>query len=292
LDKSLGISFLTLFPLYAILPGALSLRSSSASASLIYGRCGNTETSVLFSWASFVSAFGSFLTYVALQVQIYSLTNLPPVALLGAVQLVPLGVTALWGGALADALDRRRLLPCCEVLLLCGSLSLAVNSMLPHSSEPFLFIVAAFMSAVGGFHTPALESLTPSRVEFRQHARRIYGGAVRSCTLDRLRGTRLRGWGTRVRAAVAGVLAVSEGGNESCLGAIAWPCRAGDSLGRGDGTSEGKQVVGLYDQENGALLRRQGKRFVLFEDSAHACVDVYLGFRESSRYGDPAVNDE
>jgi MFS family permease len=187
LDKSLGISFHALSALCDT-SGRSKPAEFFSKCFLIYGSCGNTETSVLFSSASFVSAFGSFLTYVALQVQIYSLTNLPPVALLGAVQLVPLGVTALWGGALADALDRRRLLPCCEVLLLCGSLSLAVNSMLPHPSEPFLFIVAAFMSAVGGFHTPALESLTPSRVEFRQLARRIYGGAVRSCTLDRLRG--------------------------------------------------------------------------------------------------------
>ena len=113
----------------------------------------------------FVSAFGSFLTYVALQVQIYRITKSSAiVGLLGAVQLVPLAITALWGGALADALDRRRLLLCCEVLLLCGSLTLAVNSTLSQPSVPLLFIVAAFMSAVGGFHTPALESLTPRLV--------------------------------------------------------------------------------------------------------------------------------
>ena len=51
-----------------------------------------------------------------------------------------------------------------EVLLLCGSLTLAVNSTLSQPSVPLLFIVAAFMSAVGGFHTPALESLTPRLV--------------------------------------------------------------------------------------------------------------------------------
>lgn len=58
----------------------------------------------------FVSAFGSFLTYVALQVQIYNLTKSSTiVGLLGAVQLVPLAITALWGGALADAVvDRTR----------------------------------------------------------------------------------------------------------------------------------------------------------------------------------------
>jgi MFS family permease len=113
----------------------------------------------------FVSALGSFLTYVALPVQIYDLTKSSAiVGLLGTVQLVPLAVTALWGGALADAMDRRRLLLRSEALLLCGSLALALNSLLPHPSVVLLFAVAAFMSAVNGFHTPALESLTQKLV--------------------------------------------------------------------------------------------------------------------------------
>jgi MFS family permease len=114
----------------------------------------------------FVSAFGSFLTYVALPVQIYALTGSSAiVGLLGAAQLAPLAVTALWGGALADAIDRRRLLLWCETLLLCGSLALAANSLFPHPSVTLLFVVAALMSAVDGFHRPALESLTPKLVD-------------------------------------------------------------------------------------------------------------------------------
>ena len=112
-----------------------------------------------------VSAFGSFLTYVALPVQIYALTKSSTVVgLLGAVELVPLAITALWGGALADAWDRRRLVLCCEALLLVGSLMLAANSMLAESSVRLLFVVAASMSAVNGFHTPSLQSLTPNLV--------------------------------------------------------------------------------------------------------------------------------
>jgi MFS family permease len=113
-----------------------------------------------------VSAFGSFLTYVALPVQIYDLTHSSAaVGMLGTAQLVPLAVTALWGGALADALDRRRLLLWSEALLLAGSLALALNSVLPHPSVVLLFVAAAFMSAVNGFHRPALESLTPHLVD-------------------------------------------------------------------------------------------------------------------------------
>jgi MFS family permease len=112
-----------------------------------------------------VSAFGSFLSYVALPVQIYALTKSSAVVgLLGTVQLVPLAATALWGGAFADAFDRRRLLLWCEALLFCGSAVLAANAMLAHPSVPLLFVVAGVMSAVSGFHTPALESLTPRLV--------------------------------------------------------------------------------------------------------------------------------
>ena len=113
-----------------------------------------------------VSAFGSFITYVALPVQIYDLTRSSAVVgLLGVVQLVPLAITALWGGALADAMDRRRLLLICEALLCCCSLALVANSMLPQPGVALLFVLAGVMSAISGFHSPALESLTPRLVD-------------------------------------------------------------------------------------------------------------------------------
>ncbi|MEI9937330.1 MAG: MFS transporter [Pseudomonadota bacterium] len=112
-----------------------------------------------------VSAFGSFLAYVALPVQIYELTRSSwLVGMVGTVQLVPLAVTSLWGGAVADALDRRRLLLWSEALLMGASLVLVLNATLPHPSVVLLFIVAAFTSAVNGFHRPALESLTQKLV--------------------------------------------------------------------------------------------------------------------------------
>jgi MFS family permease len=112
-----------------------------------------------------VSGFGSFLTYVALPVQIYDLTRSSwAVGMVGTVQLVPLAVTSLWGGAVADALDRRRLLLWSEALLCGCSLALLINSLFPHPSVVLLFTLAALMSAVNGFHRPALESLTQKLV--------------------------------------------------------------------------------------------------------------------------------
>lgn len=116
-----------------------------------------------------VSSFGSFLTYVALPVQIFDLTGSSAlVGLVGTVQLVPLAVTSLWGGAFADSLDRRKLLLWSELLLMLASVVLFVNAKLPHPSVTLIFIVAAVMSGVNGFHRPALESLTPRLVALEE----------------------------------------------------------------------------------------------------------------------------
>jgi MFS family permease len=113
-----------------------------------------------------VSTFGTFITYVALPVQVFALTkSSAAVGLIGSVQLVPLALTALWGGALADALDRRTLLLRCEALMTLGSLALVVNSLLPRPSVALLFAVAAFTAALNGFHRPALEAINQKLVD-------------------------------------------------------------------------------------------------------------------------------
>jgi MFS family permease len=113
-----------------------------------------------------VSTFGSMITYVAVPYQVYQLTGSSFwVGLLGTVQLVPLLLFGLWGGAYADAMDRRRLLIGAEVALAAASAALALNALQARPSVTLIFAVTAFMSAVGGFHRPALEAMTPRLVE-------------------------------------------------------------------------------------------------------------------------------
>ena len=113
-----------------------------------------------------VSFFGSMITYVAVPYQVYAITKSSfAVGMLGAVQLVPLLVFALWGGAYADSMDRRRLLIASEILMSCGSVALAVNSLIATPSIVLIFSVTAFMSALNGFHRPAMDALTPQLVE-------------------------------------------------------------------------------------------------------------------------------
>ncbi len=113
-----------------------------------------------------ISMFGTMITSVAVPYQVFALTGSSlMVGMLGAAQLVPLLLFALWGGAYADAMDRRRLLIISEIILTAGSLTLAINGLMAHSSVWLIFIVSAAMSACNGFHRPALEATTPRLVD-------------------------------------------------------------------------------------------------------------------------------
>jgi MFS family permease len=75
-------------------------------------------------WAGIPTVIGANLTIFAVPVQVYALTQSSAyVGLAGLFALVPLIVFGLWGGALADAMDRR-------VLLIIASCGLAVSSLL------------------------------------------------------------------------------------------------------------------------------------------------------------------
>src|SRR5262245_7623423 len=99
-----------------------------------------------------VSFFGSMLTYVAVPYQVFQISRSSRwVGLLGTFQLVPLLAAALYGGALADALDRRRMLVVSELALTACSALLALNARFAHPSLALVFAVAAAMSTINGF---------------------------------------------------------------------------------------------------------------------------------------------
>jgi MFS family permease len=117
----------------------------------------------------FVSLFGSMMTYVALPFVLYESTKSTILTgVLGAVQLVPLVVGGLFGGALADAIDRRRLIVFCELgmALIVLALGLALTQLAPRYPHPAWILAAACgLSVLSGFHQPALQALTPRLVE-------------------------------------------------------------------------------------------------------------------------------
>ncbi|GAA2741249.1 MFS transporter [Kitasatospora cinereorecta] len=121
-------------------------------------------------WSSgCVSAFGTFLTYIAVPIQIKDLTGSSfAVGLIGAFELVPLIVFGLWGGALADALDRRKLVLFSEAGLGLLTGLLLLNALLPNPLLWPIYLVAALVAAVDGLQRPALDSLTPRIVPHDQ----------------------------------------------------------------------------------------------------------------------------
>ncbi|GEK00589.1 MFS transporter [Streptomyces sp. 1-11] len=121
-------------------------------------------------WASgLISNFGSFLTFVALPVQLKDLTgSAAAVGAIGAVELVPLIVFGLYGGALADALDKRRLIVWTEVGQGLLSAALLVDALLPRPAVWPLYLIAALSSALVSVQRPALDSLLP-RIVAHEH---------------------------------------------------------------------------------------------------------------------------
>ncbi|MFF5338080.1 MFS transporter [Streptomyces sp. NPDC013181] len=107
-----------------------------------------------------VTYFGSFMALIALPLQIKDLTGSPlAVGAMGAVELVPLMVCGLYGGALADAVDRRKIILASEAGLGLLAVVLLVNAALPDPMLWPLYVVAAGVSALAGLQRPALDSL-------------------------------------------------------------------------------------------------------------------------------------
>jgi MFS family permease len=116
--------------------------------------------------AQAVSFLGSLMTYVALPYQVYRLTGSSlAVGLVGLAELGPLLLTAFVGGALADAVDRRRMVLWTEGALALGSLGLAANASLRAPLLWPLYVAAAIMSALNGLQRPSLDSLMPRLVD-------------------------------------------------------------------------------------------------------------------------------
>lgn len=116
--------------------------------------------------AQFVSFLGTMVTYVALPYQMFKHTGSSlAVGLLGLAELLPLLLTAFLGGALADAVDRRKMVLATEVGLGLGSGLLALTTLADRPPVWTLYAIAAFMSALNGLQRPSLDALMPRLVE-------------------------------------------------------------------------------------------------------------------------------
>jgi MFS family permease len=112
-----------------------------------------------------VSLFGSMMSFVVLPWQMYQLTGSSlAVGLLGVAEFAPILSMAFIGGALADYIDRRRMVRFTELMLAVGSGVLIANSLLARPRAWVLFVCAASFAGLNGLQRPSLEALTPRLV--------------------------------------------------------------------------------------------------------------------------------
>lgn len=114
----------------------------------------------LLFFGQLISFFGTMLTIVVVPYQLFQLTqsNLY-VGLLGLAEFVPMFILAFVGGAMADALDRRKLLRITEILQTATAIILLINSLLPHPQIWLLYLCVALHAGFAGIQRPAFEAL-------------------------------------------------------------------------------------------------------------------------------------
>ncbi|HEY3240029.1 MAG TPA: MFS transporter, partial [Acidimicrobiia bacterium] len=113
-----------------------------------------------------VSFFGSMVTFVAVPYQVFRLTGSSlVVGLLGVVQMAALLALAFLGGALADAVDRRRLVLLSDLGLMVCSGALLANALLGSPRTWVVFALAGAAAGLGAIQRPALGAMVPRLVE-------------------------------------------------------------------------------------------------------------------------------
>ena len=108
---------------------------------------------------------GSMITYVALPFQLKELTgSYLAVGLLGVVEIVPLIVFGLYGGVLADSVDRKKMVWATEAGALVLVLVLLGNSLLGSPKTLAIYIIAALFAVVDGLQRPSMDAMLPRLV--------------------------------------------------------------------------------------------------------------------------------
>ncbi len=115
--------------------------------------------------AGLISYLGSMITYVALPFHLKEITgSYLAVGILGVIEIVPLIVFGLYGGVLADAVDRKKMIWATEAGALLIVLILLINSTLPNPETFVIYVAAALFAMVDGLQRPSMGAILPRLV--------------------------------------------------------------------------------------------------------------------------------
>ncbi|WP_189133939.1 MFS transporter [Wenjunlia tyrosinilytica] len=116
-----------------------------------------------------VSSIGQQMTAVAVSVQVYALTDSPfATGLVGLFSFVPLVVFGLYGGAVADTVDRRKLGLWGAAGLSLLSAALAAQALLGTGQVAVLYAVVSLQAVCFSVSSPARSSMIPKLVTAQQ----------------------------------------------------------------------------------------------------------------------------
>ena len=115
--------------------------------------------------AGLISYLGSMITYVALPFQLKEITHsYVAVGLLGVIEIVPLIIFGLYGGVLADSVDRKKMVWATEAGALLLVLFLLSNSWFWDPKVIIIYIVAGLFAVVDGLQRPSMDAMLPRLV--------------------------------------------------------------------------------------------------------------------------------
>jgi MFS family permease len=116
-------------------------------------------------WGYLVSGTGSQMQSVAINWHVYLLTRSPlALGFVGLSRVVPIVVFSLWGGVLADRLDRRKLMNVTQSFMTAVAALLAFMTFTHRESLWLLYAMTACSSGAGAFDAPARQALIPRLV--------------------------------------------------------------------------------------------------------------------------------
>ena len=111
---------------------------------------------------SSLSAVGGQMTVFAVALQVYLLTHSSAaVGGIGLAQALPAIVVGLFGGAVIDAVDRRRLVLLTSSLLALCSVAFAVQAFANNTHVWLLYVLVAIEGALGAVNAPARRTFMP-----------------------------------------------------------------------------------------------------------------------------------